>query len=381
MSQVATQPETHPQISQSVLDLEGRRAEMVRSIDHLIHVHDDWESDPEASHLPTVALEEAIELATGICCNGSIPVECQELYNSVSVLAVEWQAYRDGSKINRDGRPESSLWDAYRRVLRARAGTIVIKPRALESVKQLVAEKVPGLQIAKIYGQRIPGANPLEGPQWRGVFFDEFGRVRHDLLAQEAENPGSVVPADWVHPDEVSRYESEREAMVTRLDAINAAESEPDGPYEDPATIEQLLREGQFPATIAKVKNTTIDAVLAVAAEMGIDTNDPNSPELWVKPDNEPDDETNSAPGANTVATVDPNGLDLQSEQPASDVAAQDDVADDAKLESRVIDIYQQQGDTISSPEIAEIINAEFGTNWTGRKMTRIINRYRRSIE
>lgn len=260
--------------------MSSRTREILVAVDNLIRIHNEWEEDRTAPDVPTVGLENAIETCVEIVCNGDIPARCREINTAVSKLAVEWHGYRSGTKIQPNGRPHESLWAAFRGMVQARLGAVEPEPRSMESVKQLRGEKVPDQQIAKIYGVRRQGG--FNQPIWEGPFFDASGRVDHAKIDKEATEPGSVIGADWIHPNERSRVEKERKEIESRLQRLDEDDRRRETtPYQDPASIEDMLREGAFPAQIANVKGCTIQEVWEVAEKIGLEPNDPNSDEVW----------------------------------------------------------------------------------------------------
>lgn len=259
----------------------NRKEQILLAVDNLIRVHDDWENDDRAPIVPTEAFEQALEDCVHIVCNGDIPTECREMNTAVSRLAVEWEDYRNLERVNPNGTPHDSMWAAYREIVQARRGAIAPVPRTLESVAQLREQKVPDYQIAKMYGTRDPSTG-LHTPTWIGPFFDENGRIRHDQIDKEHKKPGSVLGKNWVHPDEISRVEKEKLELDTRLKRLESQqEQRDDSPYEDPASIADMLYEGAFPAQIAKTKKVSIREVLEVAKELEITPNDIHAEETW----------------------------------------------------------------------------------------------------
>ena len=166
----------------------NRKEQILAAVDNLIHVHDAWENDDHSPGVPTEAFEQAVEDCVGIVCTGDLPSDCREINTAVGRLAVEWNEYREGRKINGNGTPFDSLWAAYREIVQARRGADAPVKRTLESVAQLREQKVSDFQIAKLYGVMHPQSG-LYGPTWEGVFFDDNSRVMHDKIDQESKLP------------------------------------------------------------------------------------------------------------------------------------------------------------------------------------------------
>lgn len=264
----------------------NRKQHMLASVDNLMRVHEAWQADEKAD-VPTQKYEQAVEDCVGIVCNGDIPSDCRGVELSVSKLAMEWDLYRKGEKINSNGTPLDSLWAAYRGVVSARRGAVTPTRRTLESVNKLMTEKVPHLQIAKMYGIRGPKVDIMDAV-WVGPFFDEEGRVRHDLIEQQAafdrgeEGAVRVIEEGWEHPAETERVKRESAELDNRIQRLEAEDEARDiTPHEDPATIEELLRQGQYPATVAKVKKCSLEEVMRISEQIGLEPNSKDNAETW----------------------------------------------------------------------------------------------------
>lgn len=231
----------------------SRTQEILEAVDHLIQVHDDWESDPQTPEVPTQEFEQAVLHAASVC-DGDVPAPCRELVDTVSRLHLEWDKYADG-QMRPDHRPVGSFWAAFREMLHAREGARPVVPVKPEPVSVLLKQKVPYRQIAyHIYGDGKSG--PLVG---------EDGQPDLGKIHQEADKPGSVIPADWLHPDHIERMERQRSEFERRLKAVSKSAEDFE---EDPATIEDLLREGQYPAVVAKVKGVPINDVMEAVKKL-----------------------------------------------------------------------------------------------------------------
>lgn len=244
----------------------SRTGEILEAVDLLIQVHDDWESDPKAPDVPTAKFEEAVLACVEVCNLGDTPSKCRELVDAVSRMGVEWEKYA-GGEMGPGHRPRGSFWGAMRAVFHAREGAAPLQHQPIEPVSLLLKQGVSQQQIAlHIYGDGKTG--PLVGPN---------GQPDATKILQEADNPGSVIPKGWVHPREDERISAHRERLKHRLAAAERHE-DLDRQTEDPATVEELLREGAFPQQVARVKNVPLDEVLQVAEKLraeGVKVNEP----------------------------------------------------------------------------------------------------------
>ena len=152
----------------------------------------------------------------------------------------------------RRGEPTSHFWTTLRALIHERSVAIEMVLRRPESVATLRRQKVSDFQIAnQIYGHRG------EGP------FLEEGRIRFDLLDKEEKDPGSVVPADWVHPTERERF------AAAHIDLEKTAQ--PTGATSKrPPTVEGLLRDNLSVKEICLACGVTPKTVRAIAETLDI---------------------------------------------------------------------------------------------------------------
>lgn len=240
-----------------------RREEILAAVDDLLAAHDEWESDPLAPSVPSVAFESAINGAITICEHGDVPGDCRQLVKSMETLALQWTAYENGD-MQPTGMPKQTFWAALSDVARNRLESSHDERPKLESVMRLKTDKVSDEQIAKIYGTRVETAR---GPKWVGPFFDSRGVVLASKIREEAEKPGSVIPSDWVHPTEQARLDKVTEANRNRLTRVQGRATD-NTPKEDPL---KLLKDGQYADVVAKVCKMPLDDVIELANENGIE--------------------------------------------------------------------------------------------------------------
>lgn len=250
---------------------DSRRDEILGSVENLVAEHDRWAADPHME-LPTRALEDAVEAVVETCATGDVPHDCRDVVAAAARLGVVWEAYRNGDRAQ-GGHPRSEVWSRMADVFHCLRGVAAHRPRTIEPVSLLFEQLKDfagrDLQIARMYGHRIELRDGKS--KWVGPFFDDREVPRGDLIRQEAEKPGSVIPAGWIHPSEEARVREANAADAARIARTTERAAEP---AEDPASVEELLREGQYPDVIARVKRTTEAAVRTEAAEKGIVPNE-----------------------------------------------------------------------------------------------------------
>lgn len=238
----------------------SRTKQILDSIDSLIHVHDAWEADDTAPVQPTAEFEAAIEYAIQTCDFGDIPSQCRDLCLAVSRLAEEWRQYANGiaGKRTPDHRPVGAFWAAFRNVVTCRSHAEPQAVKQPEPVSILLESKVSPRQIAfHIWGYR-----------GKGPFITAAGQVDEAKIREEAKEPGKHTK-DWVHPEQLERQREQTRILQTRLGAITSRE-ESDRPTVEKASVLEMLREGQYPDVIARVKRVPLQEVLAEANRNGI---------------------------------------------------------------------------------------------------------------
>lgn len=290
--------------------MKHRKQEIVDAVSTMIDEHDRWADDPDAPEVPTQRLELAIDAAILECAHGDIPSDCRQLVTSMDVFAGEWSLYKSG-KWDHQQRPMPQFWDAFRDVMAARRGATVTVKRSIEPVAELIRQKVPHAQIATIYGGE------------RGPFLDG-GVLQVELILREAEEKGSVIPTDWVHPDAMESEQRQMENLKGKLAALQSRDSRSvkgrDKPEE--ATIEQMIREGANVEQISSVKGVSADEVRDVAEQCGLQalereilTGDVKSP-YDPRNDREDNNDDEGPPAAN--AGTQPQAQPMESEPKAA---------------------------------------------------------------
>ena len=170
----------------------SRTDEILSAVDHLIRVHDEWESDEKSPLQPSEAFEDALVEAVAAAENGDTPERCRELVTAVSRLGLEWNEYA-GGKMDRLRRPIGSFWAAFRSVLTARKGADVPPKRKMEPVAELLKQNVSYAQIA----------HHIYGHNGKGPFLTAAGQPDIAKIIEERDKPGSIISADWVHPADI----------------------------------------------------------------------------------------------------------------------------------------------------------------------------------
>lgn len=244
-------------------DSKSRVDEMLTAVREFVVVYEDWSNDERTPDQPSLAFENALRHAADVVLNGDIPARCQELWVQVGRVKEEWNQYARGER-DRRMRPLPRFWAAFNSMRTAMEQSVRQEPKRPEPVSSLLAQKVGYEQIAfHIYGHR--GKGPL---------VTSAGQPDIAKIHQEADDPGSVIPESWIHPLQAEMLSDSIVRREHSVDGVmNTAGEEVKVAIIDPASIESLLREGQFPDVIAKVKAVPLSKVLAEAKLLGIKPN------------------------------------------------------------------------------------------------------------
>lgn len=362
----------------------SRKEEILAAVDTLIQTHDEWVNDLQGPDVPTERLEFAIEEAVSVCDIGDTPEACRELATCVARLGVEWEAYKNGH-MRPNHQPVDSLWGAFAAMMEARKGASPFVPKRPEPVSELVRQNVSHRQIAlHIYGDGKTGP-----------FVDKSGQPDIRLIQQEAEKPGSVVPADWVHPREVELLRKHQETFSRRLTAVKNLERNDE--CVDPATIEELLREGAYPNQVARAKRVPLEDVIAVmhklAAEgVAVNGTIPNLAAMRAPSERQitaaQDAALQPRNSPLTAGTVEIDDEGDEDEEIASEAVgassasseSSESTSDPAAIEQLVIELHQQHPE-MGAGEISQAIKAELGETVGVRKVSAILRKSKAEAE
>lgn len=169
----------------------------------LIRYHKVWQTDQNRPD-PDDPYWDRVNMLINAFESGEIPADCRRLAVVVSQLqqAAERFEQRDDQN-NYYPRDEIGFWQAVEQLQKTIAGKPpeqALKP--LESIKELVEQKVNHWQIAKIYG-----------------LLDDSGEPQPHLVQKEIDNPGSVINKDWIDPrvKELRANEDAADRYATQL--------------------------------------------------------------------------------------------------------------------------------------------------------------------
>ena len=248
----------------------GRTQEIRDAVRTMLDVIQEW-NDSDVEYF-TERVETAVSASLNVILNGDVPAESLAVFAKVVTLGEIWARVLDGEDgmVGRDGTPARPFWDSLNELREAFERVEVQAIGGIEPVADLLAQMkdYPHKydQIARMYGRY-----DAERDRWTGPFWAANGTPAIQLIEQEGKNPGSVVPPGY---NPLSEQQKETRAVgLTALAKVRQqlAEAGRGKPVDkDRATVEQLLREGQFPDVIASVKGVSEKAVRATAAQLGI---------------------------------------------------------------------------------------------------------------
>lgn len=251
--------------SVSTPTIQERMVQIIQSTDELIRRLENWIGSPDDNPVMPADVQLAIEISVQVCESGDIPQRCRELATiAIPKLFEASRAYEAGEHGAKqpNGSPGPKFWAAAKAVKLARLGSEAQLFSRREPVATLRKQGVTDYQIAAhIYGNR--GVGP---------FMTAEGGPDVALLDQESATPYSVIPQDWIPDWEKSAFEDRKKKLANSLSVYDKLRE--GTKYEDPESIEDLLRSKAFIQQIQKVKHATRAEILQVARTIGVEAID-----------------------------------------------------------------------------------------------------------
>ena len=234
-------------------------SQILEAVDNLLQIHEDWANnpDPALKYIPPKELEDSANYLFEVSMYADVPATLRELVAAVDEFRLQWELYATGAIEQNTGGPKATLWRALNKVIATRAVSSELRVKRPEPVKVLLDQKVTPQQIAlSIYG--YDGKGP----------FVKDGEIQFELIKQEAENPGSVIPPEWIPPYEEARLRQHHIQVKRRTAQVDDMIEKTSPKPQDPVS---LLREGQFIDVIAEVCNLTQAEVRGIAKVIGVE--------------------------------------------------------------------------------------------------------------
>lgn len=223
-----------------------------------------WMNDRHGKPVMPESVAMGIQVAHLLIREGDVPQQCQDLAVASGRLYEELKAYSEHKAKSAlpNGAPTSRFWSAAREVKACLETAKPIQMEVLESVQELRLQGVSPEQIAR----QIYSRNGV------GPFLSENGGVNYGLIEREAKEPGSVLGQNWVPPWHEDAIKKHREQVAHKLEAYETL-ADPKR-MEDPATVEEMIREGAYVQQIERTKGVTRDDVLKEAERIGVEVFD-----------------------------------------------------------------------------------------------------------
>lgn len=238
----------------------NRTLEIENAVDAFLAAHTDWETSGEET-LPEDYEDAVNAMLFTVLGSGDMPQSHLRLVAAVADLQTSFEKALIADATG--DTPPDEFWRAIDRLRDRRRNILTpLQPRQTESVRELRRQGVSDNQIAlHIYG--YAGTGP---------FINEFGQVDHKKLTQEAEQPGSVIPEDWVHPEERQRIDrelSEARGIIAKV-ATRPSSYQPEQVQPGPESIEDLLRQNVHVDQITRIKLVSLNEVLDEAERLNL---------------------------------------------------------------------------------------------------------------
>lgn len=302
---------------------EKRIIEIRNVVDQFLRRLVEWAQEKSINVMPDRVANQLKDTAT-ILGQSEIPESCRSVATAVSRVAEEFRGYehREHGKVRPEsGSPGGGFWAACIELANCRSGIDEPLVEVLEPVSTLLKQNVSHEQIARhIYGRN--GVGP---------FMQASGVPNVAAIEKEAAQPGSMLGENWVPPWHQERIDREKAKLAEMIKVLSRHRD--NRRYDDPGTVESMLRDGCFVQQIEQGKGVTRTEVLKVAREIGVEAKD--------------------GPGYRPQATVpdDPDD-DLASDDGYSDSEPDSKAVQSQKLKQEVLTLHDQNPE-MGSAEIA----------------------------
>lgn len=245
-----------------------RVEQLNQTIDKLRQAHDAWLDDRNAGTAPSNSMCDAIEYAQEVFQRGVCPPSHVALNNAVVELH---RRYDDWLHENVDT-PNEGFWGAMRQVfeLRQKLAKLATPPEQIAPIAVLRKQGSTDKQIAfYIYGWPSRNGKDYDPTSDNrvGPFLTEFGGINYDQLEAEAANPGTVVPRNWINPQDRKRLEDAGfydQSPAVQIGPVERSREERE------AQAVQLATEGGTLPQIMHVCDLTEEEVIGLCDAAGI---------------------------------------------------------------------------------------------------------------
>ena len=270
-----------------------RIADIQAAVQPLILEHAAWLALEHPGDCPDGLKLNMARVAFTLLSAGDFPQPLAKSWAALLVFAEKLALIlsRDSELSDSRGNPKPSFWMAFQNVvdsLNVKTPARRVLPKLQKVMDEFNGDNRQFLWVAREFGRYDSNSGA-----WVGPFFQNGNENRAAIL-RELREPGSVLPAEF--DPEAGRQVEVIELAAVPFGLLNslqkhiaAAEPRLQEVHIDPATVEELLLQGQFPGTIARVKGLSEDEVRTEAARLGIrvtEMSDPYKPADIHSPDN-----------------------------------------------------------------------------------------------
>lgn len=328
-----------------------RREHLLLVLDNLVHVWNEWSGNSDVRYI-TKSFEDAVNDALLVFGDGSIPGDMRALHARMDILQEQWAAWNRKNEAS-GGKypiPDSAFWKALESIETARQAIIKPVRRTLETIADLTAQKVPDVQICRIYGftdSGMPDGNP---ETWK--------------LQEERGKPGMHTDRSkgWLPPWEKKNQtdEAKQAEIIERIQRTRKGKLKLLAAVA-PESIEQLIQEGVSGKQICKMKKIDEAGLATYCQDHGLGV--PN----WAG------ESPNAMVGVHDFVPEDEAASVLS--QPETGIREPSDAVPDGPmtLEQEIIE-YHKQG-TMTPAEIAAAVSCE-GNEVSHQKVGKVIARW-----
>lgn len=329
---------------------------IILAADELIRRIIAWTQDEHGEPVVPKQVTTQLQTVDGIFSEAGVdnlPEPCQELFLKTRRLSEEHRAWaqREPGKVRQEnGAPGPAFWAAVKQFVIYRANADQTLIEVLEPVSVLLKQGVSHMQI----GQHIYGRKGI------GPFIQANGDVNVALIEKESNSPGSVIPENWIPPWHAEAADRRRKELEEKLEVFSKMEVAQH--YDDPCTVEEMLRDGCYVQQIERAKGVTRAEVLEAAAKLGMEAVDGPG----YQPQYRDVDSTNA--GGGVMAGVDPTEDQSEQKAPARGVSEE--------LKAKIIEAYERDPSKGAAEIRAELMEAGHEVHW--RTVSGTIGHYKK---
>lgn len=260
----------------SLADEAKQEAAIRETFQPILAEHRAWANDPDARLYPAGLVLKLVQVFLTVFAAGPFPQRLAAAWGRLLELANKTVpvALSDLEAVDSSGRPKLA-WVRAIEEFDASLKPKIVPNRVCPSFPRVMAEFEGDLR-RDLYVARSFGIYSADEGKWIGPLFTASGDPNATAIFRESKNPGTVIPPGF-HPEdlrdpapavELEPVSAGLLASLRRCLEINdVRKSEA---VEDPATIEDLLCQGQYVPVIARIKNVSEDHVREIAAQLGI---------------------------------------------------------------------------------------------------------------